>query len=149
MLSLRQIFEDNIRPAELLLKVYRLLEHDKPATEGHIVQAMRKVVNASDDESLMVIYNEIFLGLIRERAQVPHAAIRRNALCSLLRQAIVIACTGLETFLPALLRSNLHEVIRVKGREFIPKDKELLGHLSGLKFELPDVLRVLASPDPI
>ena len=36
MLSPRQIFEDNIRPASLLLKVYRLLEHDKPDTEGEI-----------------------------------------------------------------------------------------------------------------
>ena len=33
MLSPRQIFEDNIRPAELLLRVYRLLEHDTPNTE--------------------------------------------------------------------------------------------------------------------
>ena len=44
MLSPRQILEDNIRPAELLLKVYRLLEHDKPATEGEMVQALRDVV---------------------------------------------------------------------------------------------------------
>ena len=28
MLGPRHIFEDNIRPADLLLKVYRLLEHD-------------------------------------------------------------------------------------------------------------------------
>ena len=33
MLSPRQIFEDNIRPADLLLKVFRLLEHDAPNTE--------------------------------------------------------------------------------------------------------------------
>jgi len=34
MLSPRQLFEDNIRPAELLLKVYRLLEHDAPVLEA-------------------------------------------------------------------------------------------------------------------
>ena len=33
MLSPRQIFEDNIRPADLLLKVFRLLEHDALNTE--------------------------------------------------------------------------------------------------------------------
>ena len=33
MLSPRQIFEDNIRPADLLLKVFRLLEHDALSTE--------------------------------------------------------------------------------------------------------------------
>jgi hypothetical protein len=149
MLSPRQIFEDNVRPAELLLKVYRLLEHDAPETEGDRVQQLRKLVEAEADEGLMVIYNEIFLGLIRERADVPPTSIRRAALCNLLRQAVVMACTALETFLPALLRANLHEVIKVKGREFVPKDKELAAHLSNLKFELPDVLRVLASPDPL
>ncbi len=37
MLSPRQIFEDNIRPADLLLKVYRLLEHDEPNTETEVL----------------------------------------------------------------------------------------------------------------
>ena len=37
MLSPRQIFEDNIRPSELLLKVYRLLEHDEPCTEAELI----------------------------------------------------------------------------------------------------------------
>ena len=35
MLSPRQIFEDNIRPADLLLKVFRLLEHDAPIPRKH------------------------------------------------------------------------------------------------------------------
>ena len=121
MLSPRQIFEDNIRPAELLLKVYRLLEHDKPTTEGEVVQALRDVVQASDDEGLIVIYNEIFLGLIRERAQIAPTAIRRSALCNLLRQSVVIACTAMETYLPVLLRTQLPKVIESRGREFVPK----------------------------
>ena len=80
MLSPRQIFEDNNRPAELLLKVYRLLEHDEPCTDSNVVQSLRELVNADEDEGLMVIYNEVFLGLIRERAQLPQGAIRRTAL---------------------------------------------------------------------
>src|SRR5207245_577551 len=44
MLSPRQIFEDNIRPADLLLKVYRLLEHDKPNTEQAILAKLRQFV---------------------------------------------------------------------------------------------------------
>ena len=73
MLSPRQIFEDNIRPAELMLRVYRLLEHDTPKTDGEMVQALRVLVKAEADEGLMVIYNEIFLGLIREGAQIAPA----------------------------------------------------------------------------
>src|SRR5215831_19224546 len=64
MLSPRQIFEDNIRPAELMLRVYRLLEHDTPKTDGEMVQALRALVKADADEGLLLIYNEIFLGLI-------------------------------------------------------------------------------------
>jgi hypothetical protein len=109
MLSPRQVFEDNIRPAELLLKVYRLLEHDTPKTEGELVRTLRELVRADSDEGLMVIYNEIFLGLIRERAEILPAAIKRSALCNLLRQAVVTACTALETYLPALLRVQLVE----------------------------------------
>src|SRR5919106_4564343 len=111
MLSPRQIFEDNIRPAELMLRVYRLLEHDTPKTDGEMVQALRDLVKADTDEGLMVIYNEIFLGLIRERAEIPPASIKRSALYNLLRQAVVTACTALETYLPILLRNQLPEVI--------------------------------------
>ena len=57
MLSPRQIFDDNIRPADLLLKVYRLLEHDAPNTEAELHRALRDLVKADKDEGLMVIYS--------------------------------------------------------------------------------------------
>src|SRR5690242_16851563 len=107
MLSPRQIFEDNIRPADLMLKVYRLLDHDALNTEADLLRALRDLVKADKDEGLMVIYNEIFLGLIRERAEIPPASIKRSALSNLLRQAVVCACTALETYLPTLLRNQL------------------------------------------
>ena len=71
MLSPRQIFEDNIRPADLLLKVFRLLEHDALNTEEALLRSLRELVKAEKDESLLVISNGIFLGLIRELAEVP------------------------------------------------------------------------------
>ncbi len=69
MVSPRQTFEDNIRPAELLLRVYRLLECDTIHTNDDLVAKLRVAVGAYAEEELMVIYNEIFVGLIRERAQ--------------------------------------------------------------------------------
>lgn len=150
MLSPRQLFEDNIKPAELLLKVYRLLEHDAPNTEGNLLATLRGLVQADQDEGLMVIYNEVFLGLIRERAEVSPRLIRRNALCNLLRQSVVISCTGLETYLPAVMNAHFEELIRVKGREFLNiKDKEIAGHLGSIKFDLSETLRLLAQPDPL
>jgi hypothetical protein len=150
MLSPRQIFEDNIRPADLLLKVFRLLEHDAPNTEAELHRALRDLVKADKDEGLTVIYNEVFLGLIRERAEVPPKLIRKSALSNLLRQAVVIACTGLETYLPSVMNAHFEELIRIKGRAFVNiADKELKAHLEGVKFELPDVLRLLADRDTL
>ena len=149
MLSPRQIFEDNIRPAELLLKVYRLLEHDEPCQEADLLDSLRSLVHADEREGLMVIYNEIFLGLIRERAQLPQGAIRRTALTNLLRQAVVCSCTALETYLPALLTRHLEEVVRYRGRNFIPSDKEVAAVCKTLTFSLDDVVQLLNYPDPL
>jgi RiboL-PSP-HEPN len=149
MLSPRQIFEDNIRPAELLLKVFRLLEHDAPNTEDGVLKSLRELVKADQDESLMVIYNEVFLGLIRERAEVSPSSIKRSALCNLLRQSTVSACTALETYLPSLLRTQLPEIIELRGRNFVPKDKEINEQFKNLTFSLDECLRLLTDPDPL
>jgi hypothetical protein len=150
MLSPRQIFEDNIRPADLLLKVFRLLEHDSLNTEAALLKSLRDIVNAEAGEGLMVIYNEIFLGLIRERAEVPPASIKRSALCNLLRQSVVTASTALETYLPILLRDNLPEVIRLRGRDFVPKnDESFKNQFKELKFDLDEAVRILVDPDPL
>jgi hypothetical protein len=147
MLSPRQAFEDNIRPAELLLRVYRLLENDSVETGGEMVAALRKVVGCDDNEELMLLYNEVFLGLIRERAQIPAAAFKRSALDNLLRQAVVSASTALETYLPSLLRTNLPIVIEAKGRDFIPSDGDLNEYFNDLAFDLPDTMRMLSEPE--
>lgn len=150
MLSPRHIFEDNIRPADLLLKVYRLLEHDAPSTEEGVLRTLRDLVQADNDEGLIVIYNEVFLGLIRERAEVPPASIKRSALCNLLRQSVVTASTALETYLPILLRDNLPEVIRLRGRDFVPKkDEEIKNQFKTLTFALDEAVRILTDPDPL
>jgi hypothetical protein len=149
MLSPRQIFEDNIRPAELLLRVFRLLEHDAPTTEAKLVRSLRGLVKADADEGLLVIANEIFLGLIRERAEIPPASIKRAALCNLLRQAAVTACTALETYLPTLLRTQLPEVIQLRGRDFVPKDREVAEQFKNLSFSLDETIRILNDPDPL
>lgn len=150
MLSPRQIFEDNIRPADLLLKVFRLLEHDAPNTEAELHRALRGLVKADDDEGLTVIFNEVFLGLIRERAEVPPASIKRSALCNLLRQSVVTASTALETYLPILLRDNLPEVIGLRGKDFVPKkDEEIRNQFKNLTFDLADAIRILTDPDPL
>lgn len=151
-LSPRQAFEDNMRPAELLLRVYRLLECETLQTDGDLVRGLRAAMrdvarDLGHDEEVMLIYNEIFIGLVRERAQIPPSALKRAALKNLLRQAIVAACTGLDAYLPALLRTNLPTVISARGRDFFPQDTELQEFFAELKFDLAETLRLLNDPE--
>ena len=62
MLSPRQIFEDNIRPADLLLKVFRLLEHDALNTEEALLRSLRELVKAEEDESSAGHFQRHLLG---------------------------------------------------------------------------------------
>jgi RiboL-PSP-HEPN len=146
-LSPRQAFEDNIRPADLLLRVYRLLENDTLHTDTELVRSLRSLVGADSQEELVLVYNEIFLGLVREGAQMPGGTLRRPSLNHLLRQSVVAASTALETYLPSLLRANLPVVIECQGREFVPRDKNLQNYLKDLRFSLSDTLRLIGDPD--
>jgi len=147
MVSPRQAFEDNMRPAELLLRVYRLLECDTIRTNDELVTKLRVAVGASADEELMVIYNEIFVGLIRERAQISPGSLRISALNNLLRQSVVAACTALDAYLPSLLRTNLPVIIQAKGRDFFPQDQDLRDYFIELSFDLPETLRLVSDPN--
>lgn len=147
MITPRQVFEDTMRPAELLLRVYRLLEHDTAQFDGAMVQSLRGIVQALPDEGLMLIYNELFLGLVRERAQMPPTALKRSALYNLLRQSVVASCTALDTYLPSLLQSNMPTVIEAKGRDFLPDDQSVREFFTDLTFDLTETLRLLTDPN--
>ncbi len=149
MLSPKQTFQDNIRPADLLLQVYNLLNaDDQILTEGDLVDTLRKIVEAAADEEVMVVYNELFLGMVRERASMPKSTLRRSTLCHLLRQSVVVCCTALETYLPTLLRTNLPIIIRAMGRDFIPvSDGAVQEYFKSLTFSLEETLRLIDDPN--
>lgn len=143
-----QAFEDNIRPARLMLKIYRLLHcQDKFQDDGEFVDQLRKLISATAAEDLLVVQNEIFLGLVRAKAEMPKLWLRTVTLSNLLRQAIVASCTALESYLPALLRKHMPDVIAARGRSFVPKDKALSTQFKDLQFNLDDVLRVMVEQD--
>lgn len=52
MLSPRQIFEDNIWPADPLLEVFRLLEHKPPNTETTQLKSLLDIVKAEGCDGL-------------------------------------------------------------------------------------------------
>jgi hypothetical protein len=149
MTSPIQTFKDNIRPANLMLQVYSLLNtDDQLVSDGEMIDALRDMVQATIEEDLLLVYNEIFLGLVREAANIPRSTLRRGTLAHLLRQAVVASCTGLDTYLPALLRTNLPVVIRAVGRDFIPKDDGgVREYFQDLTFKLDELLRLLDDPN--
>jgi hypothetical protein len=136
-----------MRPAELLLRVYRLLDCQTIQTDGELVTALAGIVHAQHDEDLMLIYNEIFVGLVRESAQIPKSALRRQSLANLLRQSVVAACTALDAYLPSVLRANLPQVIAARGRDFLPPDPSIEEYFKDLTFSLSETLRLLGDPD--
>lgn len=127
-----------------MLDVYRLLDcGDEILTDGDFVNRLRELVKATAAEDLMVVQNEIFLGLIREKSGLPKSALKRATLTHLLRQAIVASCTALETYLPALLRIRLPDVIRLKGRDFLPADEAVREYCQELVFKVDEVMRLI------
>ena len=89
------------------------------------------------------------MGLIRERAEITPASIKRTALINLLRQAAVTDLYGGGTYLPILLKTQIPEVIKMRGRDFVPKDKEVAEQFKNLSFSLDETLRILNDPDPL
>lgn len=58
VLTPRRVFEENVRPAELLLQVYRLLECEAPLTGGSMIKSLRSIVGAAPEEDLILVYND-------------------------------------------------------------------------------------------
>lgn len=142
-------FNDAIRPAQLMVQVFMLLESpDGPRSEHELMAQLRSLLGSPSIEELLLIKNEIFLGIVREAAPLKKAHLRTASLCHLLRQAVVAAATAYETYLGNVVRAYLPRVIELRGRGFLPRDDKLLSEaFKALRFELDDVIRLL-NDDP-
>lgn len=142
-------FEQNFRSAETLLKVYRLLESpDGPHTQHSLMKRVRELLMANEEEELILLINELFMGVIRESADIRPAVFKRDNLCMLLRQAVVAACSALDVYFPALLMEHLPLLIQVKQRNFIPTEKTVKDFLRGFNLGLEEILRLINDPFP-
>jgi hypothetical protein len=143
----KQVFEDSFRMAELLIHVYRLLENDGLKTEGDLVTAFRGLLASEKDEQIQVIVNTVFLGCIRESANVPGAQLKPQSLQNLLRQAVVSGCTAYETYLSTLLAEHILTVIEVRQQDFFPTDQEVVKYFDGLTLGINESFRLLDQAD--
>lgn len=143
----REVFDENMRPAELLVCIHTLLENDRIYTEGELIGRARGWLGCDNAEALLLITNTVFLGVIREKARVHATDLRPARLDNLLRQAVVASCSALETYLYALLETHLTTVVQARGRNFLPNDRERMQFLRGIEFKIDDALRIMTDPD--
>lgn len=136
----RDIFETHYRSADVLLRVYRLLEADPgPLTDHGWMPELRRVIHSAQDEELILLLNELFVGIVRDRADLKLSFFRRETIDLLLRQSVVAACSALDVFVPHLLQSFLPDVIQVRQRNFLPNDGEVKSLFLDFRLKLEDI----------
>lgn len=137
------LFEAHFRAAQGLLKVYRLLENESSATDDELARRLRGVLDITVDESVVLLFNDLLVGLVRERAETQPTFFKQLNLSLLLRQAVVSACTAMDVFFPALLEEYLPEVIRVKQRNWQPSDGDARALLSDFRLKVDELAGIL------
>jgi hypothetical protein len=142
-------FEVNFRSAETLIKVYRLLNTENgPQVEHPMMQGVKDLLMAQEDEEIILLLNELFLGAVRENADVRPAVFRQDNLCMLLRQAVVASCAAVDVYFLALLKTHLPTVIGFRQRNFLPNDRAIRDFLRDFGLSLEEILRVISEPKP-
>jgi HEPN superfamily RiboL-PSP-like protein len=136
----RDVFEAHYRSADVLLRVYRLLESEQgPLTTHRMMPAIRTMLASAEDEEIILLLNELFVGVVRDRADLKPSFFRRETLDLLLRQSVVAACSALDVFVPHLLQSHLSDVIHVRQRNFLPNDGDVKQLFGDFRLKLEDI----------
>jgi hypothetical protein len=143
-------FQTQMRAAQTLLKVHHILETPNgPVRVDEHMDEIRTLLMAAADEEILLIKSEIFLGAIRDLAGIQASDLRRESLNMLLRQAIVAACSAMDVYYPALLRTHLPTVITIKQRNAWPPEKKAAGFIKDLLLKPEQVLRIMYDPEPV
>ena len=146
----RDVFEAQFKSAEMLLRVYRLLESDEGPQTGHaVLKQYRDMIQCTPNEELILLLNALFVGIVREGADMRPAHFRKESLDLLLRQAVVAACSALDVFLPHLLEMHLADVVRIRQRNFLPPNDKVVGDLfRDFHLKLDEIWPFAEEPDP-
>ncbi len=143
----RDTFETYYRSAEVLLRVYRLLEADNGPTRDHaLLPGLRDLMQCTRDEELILVLNQLFVGVVRERAELNLAFFRKDSLDLLLRQSIVAGCSALDILVPNLLETYLPDVVRIRQRNFIPNNGEVRDLFRDFRLRLEDIWPLAEEP---
>lgn len=145
-LAPRTMFESYFRSADVLLKVYRLLETGEGRSPSAVVDQVRVLLAVQQDEALVWLLNDVFVGFVRERAQLSSGFFRHQNMALLLRQAVVAACTAMDIYFPELLRRYLPTMIQIKQRNFVPTARDVADFFRDFRLSLDEHLRIVEDP---
>jgi len=142
------MFETHFKTAQAMLKVYQLLssEEDLTATNAYVPK-LREMMNWEADEPLTLLLNDMFLGAVRENANVSATFFGRPNLALLLRQAVASSCSAMDVFFPSLLEAHLSKVVKVRQRNFLPKSGEVKTLFQDFRLKLDDLPPFLEEQD--
>lgn len=117
------VFQHNFAAAENLIRLYDLLSG--PIGESSQIQEAVETVRASlgipEEERVFLLSNDRLLLVAREAAQVSDTFFHEHNLASLLRQAVVAACSALDAYFNDKFRENVMTVLLTKKR-YAPKE---------------------------
>lgn len=138
------LFQQNFAVAESLLQVHRLFEGmDKADLSDQLRLAICKQWQAPEHAVVQHACNDRVSVLARATTRIPESLTLEGGLDFLLRQAVIVACTSLESFVWDALRENVLTIVRARrnrAHESLRSIPLTLGdYMSIQRYEDPDV----------
>src|SRR5258708_3423257 len=107
----------NFAVAEHLLQLHELFrELREEAADEPLRLAVLKSLSLPEQTELRYARNDQVALLAKATAPIPHSLVMADGINFLLRQAVVVACTALESFFWDALRENVLTIVRARRR---------------------------------
>jgi hypothetical protein len=137
------VFQHNFAAAENLIQLYDLLSGGSAQSDRAqaAIEAVKNSLDILDGERVFSLHNDRLFLVAREAAQVSDTFFHEHNLASLLRQAVVAACSALDAYFNDKFRENVMTVLLVKKR-YAPKE------LKSLVMTFDDYLSLESWADP-
>lgn len=110
-----RLFQQNFDVAQSLIQLYELFNGlKKTDLKEDLRLALCTLWQAPDNTALMPAINDRVILMARAANPIPQTLILNGGLNFLLRQAVVVACTALESFLWDSLRENVITIVKAR-----------------------------------
>ncbi len=137
-----RLFQQNFDVAQSLIQLYELFNGLKKVDlKEDLRLALCTLWQAPDNTALLPAINDRVLLMARAANPIPQTLILNGGLNFLLRQAVVVACTALESFLWDSLRENVITIVKARRTG---ADKSL----KNISFTLGDYISLQQYDDP-